>query len=152
MTKRSIDSFAAMPRLPRSAVELIASGALAHVATIAPDGGPQLTMVWADVVGDEIWIASLSPRRKHGNVARDARVAVTWESPDRDELGMRYYLGVRGWARVAEGGARPFLRAMARRYLGPDARFPRGTTDQPGYIMRVTVERVHGYGPWTDSD
>jgi PPOX class probable F420-dependent enzyme len=132
-------------------VDLIESGPVAHLATVNPDGSPQLTVVWGALVGEEIWVASLSPRQKLRNVEREPRVAVTWESQESDALGMRYYLGINGRARVTQGGAREFLRELAPRFVKPGIVFPRGATGPPGYIMRITVDRWRGHGPWAES-
>jgi PPOX class probable F420-dependent enzyme len=137
-----------MADLPQSAKDLIASGVHAHVATINPDGTPQLTMVWAAVEDGEICVASLTPRQKLRNVERDARVSVAFESPERDALGLRHYLVVHGRARVTEGGAPAFLRRLAPIYLGPDVKFPRGDNPPEGWIMRIEPERWLGHGPW----
>ena len=138
-----------MIELPQSAVELIESGAHAHLATVNPDGTPQLSMVWSAVEDGEICIASLTPRRKLDNVRRSPGVAVSYESSRQDtQQGLRYYLVVKGTARITEGGATPFLRRIAPRYVG-DAKFPRG--DHPpeqGWIMRIAPDRILGYGPW----
>ena len=38
---------------------LIESGALGHLATIDPDGSPQVTLVWVGIDGDELVTAHL---------------------------------------------------------------------------------------------
>jgi PPOX class probable F420-dependent enzyme len=142
-----------MIELPPSAVELIESGVHAHLATVNPDGTPQLSMVWSAVEDGEICIASLTPRRKLDNVRANPSVAVSYEAGDRDgQLGLTYYLVVKGTARVTDGGAAPFLRRIADRYVGPGVKFPRG--DHPpeqGWIMRIAPARFLGYGPWADN-
>jgi PPOX class probable F420-dependent enzyme len=145
-------------RLPDSAIELIRSGAHGHLVTINPDGSPQVSMVWVGVEGDELWIPSLTPRRKLDNVRRDPRVAVSFESPDHDVAGergsggLRLYLAVRGTARVTDGGGPELLQRLAATYLGPGVKFPPGDDPPPGWIMRITPARWHGYGPWTTPD
>jgi PPOX class probable F420-dependent enzyme len=137
--------------LSPSAVELIESGVHAHLATVNPDGTPQLSMVWSAVEDGEICVASLTPRRKLDNVRRNPAVAVSYESDARDgQQGLRYYLVVKGAARITEGGAAPFLRRIAARYVGPDVKFPRGDNPpEQGWIMRIEPQRILGYGPWT---
>jgi PPOX class probable F420-dependent enzyme len=139
--------------LPQSAIDLIESGAYAHVVTINPDGFPQLTMTWAAVEEGEICVACLTPRQKLANVRRDPRVAISWESPQPDRhQGLHYYLSIRGTARVTEGGAPGFLRRIAPRYLEPGVKFPRGDDPPEGWIMRVAPTRILGYGPWAGND
>jgi PPOX class probable F420-dependent enzyme len=145
-------------RLPESAVALIESGVHGHLVTINPDGSPQTSMVWVGIEDDELVIASLTPRKKLENVRRDPRVAISFEAPesDTDESrgsgGLRHYLAITGKARVTEGGGPALLRTLARVYLGPDVKFPRSDDPPEGWIMRVTPERWHGYGPWTEPD
>jgi PPOX class probable F420-dependent enzyme len=139
-----------MIELPASAVQLIESGAHAHLATVNPDGSPQISMVWSTVEDGEICIASLTPRRKLDNVRLNPAVSVSYESSKRDRVqGLTYHLVVKGSARITEGGATEFLRRIAPRYLEPGVKFPRGDNPpEQGWIMRIAPERVLGYGPW----
>ncbi len=138
-----------MVELPASAVALIESGAHAHLATINPDGTPQLSLVWATIEDGEICVASLTHRQKLANVRRDPRVAVSFESKETDDgAGLAYYLFVRGRARLTEGGAPTLLRRIAPRYLEPGVKFPRGDDSPEGWIMRIAPESWRGYGPW----
>jgi PPOX class probable F420-dependent enzyme len=135
--------------LPESAKELIESGAHAHLATINADGTPQLSMVWTAIEDGEICIASLTPRQKLANVRRDPRVALAFESPERDDgQGLTHYLVVRGRARLTEGGGPELVRRIAPRYLEPGVKFPRGDTPPEGWIMRIAPESWRGHGPW----
>jgi PPOX class probable F420-dependent enzyme len=134
--------------LPTSARELIESGAEAHLVTLNDDGGPQLSMVWATVEDEQICVASLTDRRKLGNVRRDPRVALSFAAAAKDALGMRYYLVVYGRAIVTAGEAPELLAAIKDRFLLPGTKFPRGDAPHPGYVMRITPERIAGYGPW----
>ena len=52
-------------KLPDSARELMKSGAHAHLVTLNPDGGPQVTVVWAGLDGEDIVTAHL-PREQEG--------------------------------------------------------------------------------------
>jgi PPOX class probable F420-dependent enzyme len=136
--------------LPPSAQALIESGANVHLATINPDGTPQLSLVWSTIEDGEICVASLTrtTRQKLRNVQRDPRVILSYESREQDELGMSFYLVVHGRARVTEGGAPELLTRLAPRYLKPGVKFPRGDDPPPGFVMRIAVERWRGYGPW----
>lgn len=147
-----------MATLPSSAIALIESGAHGHLVTINPDGSPQISMVWVGVEDDELCVAALTPRRKLANVRRDPRVALSFESPDHDVAGargsggLRYYLAITGTARVIAGGAPALLRRLARTYLGSNVKFPPGDDPPEGWIIRITPQRWHGYGPWTTPD
>lgn len=60
---------------------------LAVVATIGPDGGPQSALVGVGVTHEfEIVFDTLSTTRKHANLQRDSRIAVTFSGPDEQTL------------------------------------------------------------------
>jgi PPOX class probable F420-dependent enzyme len=135
--------------LPESARELIRAGALGHLVTINPDGGPQVTCVWVAVDGDDLLTAHLNPRqRKLENVRRDPGVVVSFEGTKIHAPGMREYVVVHGRATIEEGGAPELLQELAHVYLGPDVRFPPMDDPPPGVRLRIAVERVGGIGPW----
>lgn len=135
--------------LPDSARALIESGAHAHLVTLNSDGSPQVTLVWAGVDGDDIVTAHLFASRKVRNIQQEGRVAVTFESSSRSEMGLVEYLVIYGHARIEEGGAPELLQRLAHVYLGPDVKFPPMDNPPSGYITRIQVERISGVGPWT---
>jgi PPOX class probable F420-dependent enzyme len=137
-----------MSVLTPSSRELIESGALAHLVTLNPDGSPQVTCVWVGLEGDEVVIGHIPRNRKVRNIERDPRVALSIETPRVNEMGLQEYLVVHGRARIEEGGAPELLQRLARVYLGPDVRFPPMPGPPPGYVTRITPERVGGVGPW----
>jgi len=135
--------------LPQSVRAVIESGSLAHLVTINPDGTPQLTCIWVGLDGDEIVSAHLSAdQRKLKNVARDPRVSLSIEGTEVQPPGLKQYLVVHGRARLEQGGAPELLQRLAHVYLGPDVRFPPMDDPPPGYVMRITVDRIGGIGPW----
>lgn len=138
-----------MMPIPEAAKRLLASDALAHLATINSDGSPHVTVAWAGVDGEEIVFGTLFDQRKLKNVRRDPRVVVTIEGTEVHPPGLKEYLVLEGRARVTEGGAPELLAELAKTYLGPDAKFPPMPDPPPGFITRVAVERVKGVGPWT---
>jgi len=135
--------------LPDSARNLLESDALAHLVTINPDGSPQVSCVWVGLDGDEIVSGHLrSDQRKLRNVARDPRVALSLEGTTIHPPGLKEYLVVHGTGRIAEGGAAELLQRLAHVYLGPDVRFPPMDDPPPGQVLRISVERIGGVGPW----
>ena len=135
--------------LPESAKALIRGGALGHLVTMTPDGGPQVTCVWVGVDGDDLVTAHLNPRqRKLDNVRANPRVAVSFEGTEIRPPGLREYLVVYGRATIEEGGAPELLQELAHVYLGPEVRFPAMDDPPPGVRMRIAVDRVSGVGAW----
>jgi len=137
-----------MTSLPDSARAVLESSGLAHLVTLNPDGSPQVTVVWVGLDGDEIVAGHLPEHRKIRNIRNDSRVALSIETTNRNNIGLTEYLVVYGTARVAEGGAPELLQELAHTYLGPDVKFPPMDNPPPGYITRITVDRVAGVGPW----
>jgi PPOX class probable F420-dependent enzyme len=138
-----------MTILTPEARALLESDALAHLVTLNRDGSPQLSCVWVAVHGEEILSGHMQRRQKVRNVERDQRVALSVEGQGFNDRGLREYLVVHGRARVQEGGAAALLQELAHVYLGPDAVFPPPGFDAPGYVLRITPERLGGVGPWT---
>jgi PPOX class probable F420-dependent enzyme len=140
-----------MSPLTSEARALLKSDALAHLVTINRDGSPQVSCVWVGLDGDDIVTAHQQRRLKVRNVERDPRVVLSIEATTFNERGLREYLVVHGRARVVEGGARDLLQNLARVYMGPDAVFPPPQFQSPGFVTRITPERLGGVGPWNAS-
>jgi PPOX class probable F420-dependent enzyme len=134
--------------IPPEAREVLESDRLAHFVTLNPDGSPQVTCVWVGLEGDEIVSGHLAMQQKVRNIERDPRVALSIESKRTNELGLQEYLVVHGRARIQEGGAPELLQRLAHTYIGPDAVFPPMPDPPPGFVTRITVERLGGVGPW----
>lgn len=137
-----------MSVLTPSARAVIDSDHLAHLVTLNPDGSPHVSLAWVALDGDEIVLGTLRRFRKLRNIERDPRVSLSIEGLGLHPIGLREYLVVQGRARVVEGGAADLLERLARVYLGPDASFPPDEDPPPGWITRITPERLGGAGPW----
>ena len=134
--------------LSASARELLESDALAHLVTLNADGSPQVSCVWVGLDGEEIVSGHLMRQQKLRNVERDPRVALSVEGTVVQPPGLKQYLIVHGRARIEQGGAAELLQRLAHVYLGPDVRFPPMDDPPPGFVLRTTVERIGGVGPW----
>jgi PPOX class probable F420-dependent enzyme len=136
-------------QIPDSARAVLEGPHLAHVVTVDPDGAPQVSCVWVGLDGDEVVFASLGPFRKIRNLGRDPRIALSVEADEANDIGMRQYLVLQGTARVVPGGAPELLQELAHVYIGPDVRFPPMEDPPPGSIVRITVDKITGVGPWS---
>jgi PPOX class probable F420-dependent enzyme len=141
---------AAIP-LHQAARALLESDAVAHVFTLDEDGGPFVTAAWVGIEADEIVLATMQDQRKLRNLRRDPRTALSVASTTMNEWGLLEYLVVYGTARVTEGGAAEMLQRLAYTYIGPDVVFPNMPDPPPGFITRITPERLGGVGPWRPS-
>jgi len=136
-------------QLNAAARELIGSGKVAHLVTLAADGSPRVAIIWVGLDGDEIVSGHLhAEQHKLRNIASDPRVALSIESDTVNAMGLQEYLVVRGSARLEPGGAPELLQRLARVYIASDAVFPPMPDPPPGVVCRITVEHVSGIGPW----
>jgi len=131
--------------------ELIEAGPIAHLTTINPDGSPQVTAVWIGLDGAEVLSAHMGRYQKIRNIERDPRVALSFESPRDHGAFLQPYAVLHANARIEppSEAAWDLLNRLTKVYMSPDAEFPgpRG----PGYIVRYSIERVSGVGPWAPS-
>ena len=134
--------------LSEAALELLASAAVATVATLNADGSPHLSSAWVGLENGEVVFGTLNDQGKLRNLRRDPRIALTVQSDRINEWGLREYLVIDGTARITQGGAAKLLQRLAWTYLGPDVVFPAMPDPPPGFVTRVRVERVSGIGPW----
>lgn len=135
-------------QLSDEALALIGSDSVATLVTLNADGAPQITAAWIGIEDGEIVFGTIPDQRKLENLRRDPRIAITLQGDRVNEWGLREYLVIDGTARVTEGGAPELLQRLARTYLGPDVVFPQMPNPPPGFVTRVTIERVSGIGPW----
>jgi PPOX class probable F420-dependent enzyme len=106
--------------LSEKARALIARPVLASLATLNPDGSPQITPLWIDLDGDDVVFNTSQSRKKARNLERDGRVAVTVIDPD-DAYNV---VALRGHVtEITTDGADAQIDAMAKKYLGVDS-FP----------------------------
>jgi len=122
-----------MPAIPDQYRDLLGDKkAFAHLATIMPDGTPQVTPVWFDYEGGAIRVNSARGRVKDRNMKEGAAVALSILDPDNAYR----YLQIRGKVRkVTEEGAAAHIDSLAKKYLGKD-KYP---WSRPGDV-RVTYE------------
>lgn len=137
--------------LSEPAKKVIQSGRLAHLVTLNEDGSPHVTLAWVGVDGDDVVMGTMPDQRKIQNMRRDPRVAISIDTPKKNEFGLDEYLVLYGNATIVEGGAPELLQELAHTYIGPGVKFPPFPNPPPGYVTRVAVERVGGIGPWTTS-
>lgn len=106
--------------------------ALASIATVMPDGSPQVTPVWFDYTNGKIRINTARGRVKARNMKVGSKVALAIIDPDNPYR----YVGIRGPV-VAEDDkkADAHIDSLAKKYLGRD-KYP---FRQPGEV-RVTYE------------
>ena len=103
--------------IPEQYVDLFSKKAFANLATVNPDGTPQVTPVWVDYDGTHVLVNSARGRRKDKNMETNPAVALSILDPDNPYR----YLEVRGRvAEITEDGANDHIDKMAKKYLGQE--------------------------------
>jgi len=116
--------------------------AFAHLATVMPDGTPQVTPVWFDHVDGAIRVNSARGRVKDRNMKEGAAVALSILDPDNPYR----YLQIRGRVRkVTETGAAAHIDALAKKYLGQD-KYPYHRPGDVRVIYEIEPRAVSGMG------
>jgi PPOX class probable F420-dependent enzyme len=139
-----------MSGLPQELRDLVASGPMVHLSTINADGSPQVTVVWIGLDGDDLVSGHMGWRAKLGNIQRDPRVVLSFDAPRVPGAFLNPYAVLRAHATIEPSDAAwDLLDRLAKVYMSPDTDFPapRG----PGFIVRYSVDRVGGVGPWAEN-
>ena len=139
-----------MSGLPRELRDLIESGPMAHLSTINADGSPQVTVIWIGLDGDGLVSGHMARHLKLRNIERDSRVVLSFDATRTPGVFLNPYAVLRARATVEPSDeVWDLLNRLAKVYVSPDAEFP--APKGPGYLVRYSVERVSGVGPWTST-
>ncbi len=116
--------------------------AFAKLATIMPDGSPQVTPVWFDYVDAIIRVNTAKGRVKARNMKEGSAVAMAIMDPDNPYR----YLQVRGRVRrVVEAGADRHIDALAKKYLGKD-KYPFAQPGEVRVMYEIEPRAAHAMG------
>lgn len=118
------------------------SPVFASIATIQPDGSPQVTVTWLARDGNDLLISTTVGRRKEENLRRDPRITVLINPHDAPYT----YAEVRGTAGLTTEGGQDLINQLSRKYTGKDyADFnPRVSDDSERVVIRVTPHKIVG--------
>lgn len=132
-----------MATIPATHADLLTTKlAFANVATLNPDGSPQVTPVWVDFDGTHVLINTAKGRVKAKNLAREPRVALSISDPDNAYR----YLGIQGRVvEMTEKGGDAHIDKMAKKYLGKDS-YPFRTAGEVRLIVKISPDKVHTNG------
>ena len=130
------------PTIPSSHKDLLDKPAFAHLATLNPDGSPQVTPVWFDYDGQQIIVNTARGRVKDRNLQREPRVALSIVDPANPYR----YLGIQGRVtEMTENGADAGIDTLAKKYLGKDTYPWKGPTEVR-VIVKIAPEKIHTMG------
>jgi hypothetical protein len=128
--------------IPQNYRDLFSKPAFASLATLMPNGHPQVTPVWCDIDNGYVIFNSARGRQKDRNVRRDPRVTLTLIDPDNPYR----YLEIRGRVvEITEQGADAHIDKLAKKYLGVD-QYPYRQPSEVRVIYKVEPEHVTTMG------
>ncbi|MCW2647046.1 MAG: class F420-dependent enzyme [Pseudonocardiales bacterium] len=127
--------------LSSDARALFDSPEYATIATIEPNGQPQLSVVWVGRDGDDILISTIVGTRKHRNLQRDPRATVLLSPKDAPWI----YVEVRGTVTMTTEGGRELIEAFSRRYTEDERYSYDDGTDNIRVVVRIEPVKVIEY-------
>ena len=128
-----------MAAIPDQYLDLLqAKKAFANLATLMPDGSPQVTPVWFDYTGRVVRVNTAKGRVKARNLKIGSPVALAIMDPDNAYR----YLQIRGRVRrVLEEGADAHIDSLAKKYLGKD-KYPFRRQGEVRVIFKIQPEHT----------
>src|SRR4029078_6169619 len=128
--------------IPENYLDLFEKKAFASLATVMPDGTPQVTPVWVDFDGQHVLVNSARGRQKDKNMERNSSVSLSIMDPENPYR----YLEVRGRvAEITEEGAAAHIDKMAKKYLDKD-KYPFSQPGEVRVLYKITPERTSHMG------
>ena len=132
-------------KLSRDVAQLFRDKNLVYVATLMPDGSPQITPTRVDVdeESNTVLVNTAKGRVKQKNLSRDPRIAVAVV----DKNNPYNVATIRG--RVAEqttAGADAHIDKMAKKYLGVDS-YPFRNAAEERVILKIKPEKIFHMKP-----
>jgi len=132
-----------MAAIPEQYLDLLQDQkkAFANIATVQPDGSPQVTPVWFDYIGGKVRVNTAKGRVKARNMKPGATVALSIMDPDNAYR----YVQVRGKVtRETEDGARAHIDTLSRKYLGKD--YPWHKPEDVRVLFEIEPAKAQGMG------
>jgi len=131
-----------MAEIPAKFRDLLEKNAFAHLATLMPDGSPQVTPVWVDLHGGYVRVNSAKGRGKDKNMRADPRVALSIQDPANPYR----YLEIRGKVvEITTTGAEAHIDALAKKYMGLET-YPNRQPGEQRVIYKIEPQRFSTMG------
>ena len=128
--------------IPQKYLDLFDKKAFGHLATIMPDGTPQVTPVWVDYDGKHVRFNSARGRVKDKNVRSNAQVAISMQDPDNPYR----YLEIRGRVvEITETGADDHANKLSQKYVGKPV-YTKRSPSEVRVLYKVEPQKVTSMG------
>jgi PPOX class probable F420-dependent enzyme len=128
-----------MAKLTEEQARLLKGRNFASVATVGPDGIPQVTPNWVDWDGERVLINTAEGRVKPRNIRERPVISVLVINHDDPYQ----YVSITGPAEISDDGAEEHINELSRRYYGRDFNYRQG---EKRLIVRVRPRRVFARG------
>lgn len=131
-----------MSSIPESHVDLLERPVLAMLATVQPNGQPQVTPVWADLDNGQVRVNTAAGRQKWKNMIARPLATITVADPDNPQR----YIEIRGRiARHTEENGDEVIDKLAADYLGV-ASYPHRNPAETRVTFYIEPTRVIATG------
>ncbi len=132
-----------MTAIPDEAKHLLEGKHFAHVATINPDGTPQVSAVWVGIDGDLVTFNTAEGRVKAKNLHANPAVALSITNEDNPYENLLIQGKV---VEITHDGADADIDALAKRYLDADS-YPYRQPGEERVIVKIKPEKVNHAAP-----
>lgn len=134
--------------IPDEFKDLFEKPVYATIATVMPDGQPQLTEVWCSYDGEHVLINTARNRQKDKNMS--ARPMVTLML--RDQENPYRWIEIRGTVELTEEGALDHINELARKYAKVSKYYGEWTpaemeAKETRVIGKITPTKVNAFNP-----
>jgi PPOX class probable F420-dependent enzyme len=132
-----------MAEIPAGFLDLLtAKKAIANLATLQPDGSPQVTPVWFDYTNGRVRVNTAKGRVKARNMSEGSKVALSIVDPDNAYR----YIQLRGTVtKETTEGAEAHIDSLAKKYLGKDV-YPWRGENEVRVIYEITPSAANAMG------
>jgi PPOX class probable F420-dependent enzyme len=132
-----------MAEIPAGFLDLLTEKkAFAHIATLQPDGSPQVTPVWFDYTNGVIRVNTAKGRIKARNMTVGAKVALSILDPDNAYR----YIQIRGTVtKETTDGAAAHINSLAKKYIDQDV-YPWGREGETRVSYEITPSAANTMG------
>jgi PPOX class probable F420-dependent enzyme len=125
-----------MAEIPEGYENLLTRPLYGHLATVRPDGTPQVNVMWFDWDGELLRFTHTNKRQKYRNVTAHPEVAMSIADPDNPYK----FLEVRGVVEeIVPDPTGAFYLQLNDRYSGPLTGTPADAADRVVLVVRPTA-------------